>query len=330
MSSVQLKNISKKYNENIIIEDLNLTIPKNSFTVIVGPSGCGKTTTLRLIAGLEKSSEGGIYFDNEDVTNVSAQKRDLALVFQNYALYPHMSVYDNIDFGLKNFKVAKEQRKQIVNETLKLVQLEKHHDKLPNQLSGGQRQRVALARAISKKPKIFLMDEPLSNLDAKLRVSMRSELVSLHKKLESTFIYITHDQVEALSMADYMVVLNEGQLMQAGKPKDIYERPENIFVAQFIGDYGMNVIKQNDYQLAFRGQKVKFEMTNKTDMEFKVQIIGRELLGEQQLYHATLEDGTKIKFMGNDQIEIGRENVMIYIEAKDLHYFNNQGYRINV
>ncbi len=330
MSSVQLKNISKKYNENIIIEDLNLTIPKNSFTVIVGPSGCGKTTTLRLIAGLEKSSEGGIYFDNEDVTNVSAQKRDLALVFQNYALYPHMSVYDNIDFGLKNFKVTKEQRKQIVNETLKLVQLEKHHDKLPNQLSGGQRQRVALARAISKKPKIFLMDEPLSNLDAKLRVSMRSELVSLHKKLESTFIYITHDQVEALSMADYMVVLNEGQLMQAGKPKDIYERPENIFVAQFIGDYGMNVIKQNDYQLAFRGQKVKFEMTNKTDMEFKVQIIGRELLGEQQLYHATLEDGTKIKFMGNDQIEIGRENVMIYIEAKDLHYFNNQGYRINV
>ncbi len=197
-------------------------------------------------------------------------------------------------------------------------------------MSGGQRQRVALARAISKKPKIFLMDEPLSNLDAKLRVSMRSELVSLHKKLESTFIYITHDQVEALSMADYMVVLNEGQLMQAGKPKDIYERPENIFVAQFIGDYGMNVIKQNDYQLAFRGQKLKFEMTNKTDMEFKVQIIGRELLGEQQLYHATLEDGTKIKFMGNDQIEIGRENVMIYIEAKDLHYFNNQGYRINV
>ena len=229
---ISLKNVKKTYPNGLtVMENMNIDIQDGSFTVLVGPSGCGKTTMIRMIAGLEEVTEGEIWIDDHDVTRVDPGERGIAMVFQNYALYPHMTVAKNISFGLKNYGYGKEETKKITDEVLELVGLQDYANVKPGNLSGGQRQRVALARAISKSPKVFLMDEPLSNLDAKLRVNMRSELIRMHQRLGSTFIYITHDQVEAMTMGDYIAVMKDGVIMQYGTPDEIYTDPQNIFLS---------------------------------------------------------------------------------------------------
>ena len=242
MSSITLKNIHKAYGKDVIIPDLNFTIEDGSFTVLVGPSGCGKSTTLRMIAGLEKPTSGEIFIDDENVVDVDPGKRGIAMVFQNYALYPTMSVRDNIEFGLKNKKVPKEERNKLIADVSEVVGLTPYLSRKPSELSGGQRQRVALARAMVKNPKVFLMDEPLSNLDAKLRQQMRVELIELHKRLGTTFIYVTHDQVEAMSMGDNIILMDKGIIMQRSTPKEMYHNPQNVYTAQFIGTPPMNIV----------------------------------------------------------------------------------------
>ena len=242
MASLTLDTITKSFGQLEILHGIDLDIADGEFVVFVGPSGCGKSTLLRVIAGLEPATGGTIAIDGEDVTHHSAAARGLAMVFQSYALYPHMSVYDNLAFGLENMRMPKDQIAQRVNTAAQLLQIDKLLQRKPGQLSGGQRQRVAIGRAITRNPKIFLFDEPLSNLDAELRVQMRIELSKLHKDLKSTMIYVTHDQVEAMTMADKIVVLRDGRIEQIGKPLDLYNHPAHKFVAGFIGSPRMNFI----------------------------------------------------------------------------------------
>ena len=243
MANLRLEHIEKVYDGNVkAVEDFNLTIEDKEFIILVGPSGCGKSTVLRMIAGLEEISSGSLYIDEKKVNDVEPKDRDIAMVFQNYALYPHMSVYDNMAFGLKMRKVPKEEIKDSVMHSAKILGIENLLNRKPKALSGGQRQRVALGRAIVRKPKVFLMDEPLSNLDAKLRVQMRAEIVKLHKRLGTTFIYVTHDQTEAMTMGDRIVVMKDGFIQQVASPKELYERPKNTFVASFIGSPQMNFL----------------------------------------------------------------------------------------
>ena len=244
MSNVILKNLIKSYDgKKNVIDNINLEIKDKEFIVLVGSSGCGKSTILRLISGLEDITSGDVLIDDKVVNNIHPKNRDIAFVFQSYALYPHMSVYDNIAFGLKMRKTDKKVIDEKVKEVAKSLNLEELLDRKPRQLSGGQRQRVALGRAIVRNPKVFLMDEPLSNLDANLRMQMRTEIKRLHKKLGTTFIYVTHDQTEALTMGDRIVVLDKGKIQQADTPEEIYNNPQNMFVAGFIGQ--MNFIDVN-------------------------------------------------------------------------------------
>jgi multiple sugar transport system ATP-binding protein len=244
MAVVELKNISKVYDNKVkVVSDVNLTISDSEFVVLVGPSGCGKSTTLRMIAGLEEISEGEIYIDGKLINEVSPKDRDIAMVFQNYALYPHMTVYDNMAFGLKLRKYSKEEIKKRVSDAAKILDLEDYLDRKPKALSGGQRQRVAVGRAIVRKPKVFLFDEPLSNLDAKLRVQMRTEISKLHHQLEATMIYVTHDQTEAMTMGDRIVVMKDGIVQQVDTPMHLYNNPQHKFVAGFIGSPAMNIIE---------------------------------------------------------------------------------------
>lgn len=242
MASVVLKNIKKKYDKNVIIDGIDLEIKDKEFLVLVGASGCGKSTILRMIAGLEDITGGEIFIGDKKVNKVPPKDRDIAFVFQSYALYPHMTVYENIAFGLKMRKVPEEIIHQKVIEAAETLNLIEYLDRKPKQLSGGQRQRVALGRAIVREPKVFLMDEPLSNLDAKLRVQMRSEIKKLHEKLKTTFIYVTHDQTEALTMGDRIVVLDKGVIQQVDTPDNIYQNPQNTFVAGFVGSPQMNFL----------------------------------------------------------------------------------------
>ncbi len=242
MASLTLDTITKSFGQVEILHGINLDIADGEFVVFVGPSGCGKSTLLRVIAGLELATSGTIAIDSEDVTHHSAAARGLAMVFQSYALYPHMSVYDNLAFGLENMRMPKDQIDQRVQTAATLLQIDKLLQRKPGQLSGGQRQRVAIGRAITRNPRIFLFDEPLSNLDAELRVQMRIELSKLHKDLKATMIYVTHDQVEAMTMADKIVVLRDGRIEQIGQPLDLYNHPANRFVAGFIGSPRMNFI----------------------------------------------------------------------------------------
>ena len=245
MVEMQLNHIHKKYDnaENYSVTDFNLHIKDREFIVFVGPSGCGKSTTLRMIAGLEDISEGELKIGDVVMNDVAPKDRDIAMVFQNYALYPHMSVYDNMAFGLKLRKYDKAEIDKRVKNAAEILGLAQYLERKPAALSGGQRQRVALGRAIVRDAKVFLMDEPLSNLDAKLRVAMRAEIAKLHRRLETTTIYVTHDQTEAMTMADRIVVMKKGVVQQVGSPKDIYDHPENLFVAGFIGAPTMNFMR---------------------------------------------------------------------------------------
>lgn len=250
MGRIVLKNVEKSYDgKEKVIQGVDLTIEDGSFTVFVGPSGSGKSTLLRMIAGLEDITDGEIYIDETLVNNIPARDRDIAMVFQNYALYPSMTVKENIEFGLKNIGMKKSERNELIDEVIDIVDLRPHLNKKPGKLSGGQRQRVALARAMVKKPKVFILDEPLSNLDAKLRVQMRSQLIELHKRLGTTFIYVTHDQVEAMSMGTHIVLLNFGKVMQYSTPKDIYYQPNNLFTATFMGTPPMNIVDINTLKM---------------------------------------------------------------------------------
>jgi multiple sugar transport system ATP-binding protein len=244
MAQVELKNICKSYdNKSMVVDNVNINVNDKEFVVLVGPSGCGKSTTLRMIAGLEEITEGEILIDGRLVNEIPPKDRDIAMVFQNYALYPHMTVFDNMAFGLKLRKYSKEEIKERVEEAANILGLGDLLKRKPKELSGGQKQRVAVGRAIIRKPKVFLFDEPLSNLDAKLRVQMRTEISKLHKKLEATMIYVTHDQVEAMTMGDRIVVMKDGIIQQIDRPIDLYNNPNNKFVASFIGSPAMNFIE---------------------------------------------------------------------------------------
>ena len=243
MATLQLKNINKIYPNGVqAVFDFNLDIKDKEFIIFVGPSGCGKSTTLRMVAGLEEISSGELWIDDQLMNNVNPKDRGIAMVFQSYALYPHMTIYDNMAFGLQLRHVPRAEIERRVAEAAKILGLERYLDRYPRQLSGGQNQRVALGRAIVRNAKVFLMDEPLSNLDAKLRVTMRGELTKLHKKLGSTTIYVTHDQIEAMTMASRIVVMRDGRIQQVGTPEEIYDHPANVFVGGFIGTPPMNFI----------------------------------------------------------------------------------------
>lgn len=319
MSSISLHNVTKAYGKDVVIENLNLEIRDGSFTVLVGPSGCGKSTTLRMITGLDAPTSGDVLLDGERVNEVAPGKRDISMVFQNYALYPTMTVEENIEFGLINKKVPAEERKRRIREVCEVVGLTEYLKRKPANLSGGQRQRVALARAMVKKPKVFMMDEPLSNLDAKLRVTMRTEIRRIQQKLGITAIYVTHDQSEAMSISDEIIIMKKGVVAQMGSPKDIYYHPTDEFVADFIGE--ANFIKGtvkgmqgNDCVVTIEGRDVTVETDTPRDAGAEAEIVLRPeairiapegllpctvelscFMGSYQNYHVRLTDGTLVK-----------------------------------
>jgi len=262
MGKVILEGLTKKFGNVVAVNNVNLEIKDGSFMVLLGPSGCGKTTILRLIAGLEKPTEGRIYIDDRDVTELSPKDRDIAMVFQTYSLYPHMTVYENIAFPLRIRRIKKDELDRRVREVADMLGLSEMLHKKPRELSGGQRQRVAMGRAIIRKPRVFLFDEPLSNLDAKLRIQMRAELSRLHKQLGITSIYVTHDQVEAMTLGDEIAVINKGEIQAVGEPLEIYKKPNNIFVAGFIGAPPMNIIKGEIKDSEFISDKLCVQLSN--------------------------------------------------------------------
>ncbi|PFJ16899.1 sugar ABC transporter ATP-binding protein [Bacillus cereus] len=306
MAELLLKNIYKIYDNNVTaVKDFNLHIKDKEFIVFVGPSGCGKSTTLRMIAGLEDISKGDFYIDKERVNDVAPKDRNIAMVFQNYALYPHMSIYDNMAFGLKLRKLPKDEIDLHVRNAAKILGLETYLDRKPKALSGGQRQRVALGRAIVRDAKIFLMDEPLSNLDAKLRVSMRSEISKLHQRLGTTTIYVTHDQTEAMTMGSRLVVMKDGIIQQVGTPKEVYDNPENVFVGSFIGSPAMNffngtlqdgLFHTEDVKIAVPKEKLKdLEAKGYDKKEFILGIRPEDIHYEPKFDQAVPESAVKIK-----------------------------------
>ena len=329
MSSITLKNIHKEYGKEIIIPELNFTIEDGSFTVLVGPSGCGKSTTLRMIAGLEKPSSGEILIDDENVVDVEPGKRGIAMVFQNYALYPTMSVKDNIEFGLKNKKIPKEERKQLIEDVSEIVGLTPYLNRKPSELSGGQRQRVALARAMVKKPKVFLMDEPLSNLDAKLRQQMRIELIELHKRLGTTFIYVTHDQIESRSMVDNIILMDKGVIMQRSTPKEMYHNPQNVYTAQFIGTPPMNIVDNMvpDIKIGFRPEKTSFLDPGEALLDISGRIITKEQLGAEMNYSVETAYG---KVIVKTEEDIESDRCRLYVREQHLFAFAKDGKRMEV
>ncbi len=292
MGEIVFQNVCKSFGETKVIENLDLTIKDGEFTVLVGASGCGKTTLLRMIAGIGPATSGQIMIDGEDISEIPPGKRDIAMVFQNYAIYPSMSVKENIEFGLKNKKVPKAKRESLIREVSKNVGLTEYLNRKPNALSGGQRQRVALARAMVKEPQVFLLDEPLSNLDAKLRNSMRGELIELHHRLKTTFVYVTHDQTEAMSMADTIILMDKGKIQQQASPEEIYHDPNNIFTAQFIGSPAMNICEMDEGYLGYRPEKVQITR-EKTEALYqrKAVIVTREMLGSETLYSTRFLEG---------------------------------------
>ncbi len=338
MSEIVFKNICKSFGDVKVIENLDLTLKDGEFTVLVGASGCGKTTLLRMIAGIGPATSGEIFMDGEEISDIPPGKRGVAMVFQNYAIYPTMTVRGNIDFGLKNKKVPKAERDRLVQEVAETVGLTPYLDRKPSALSGGQRQRVALARAMVKKPKVFLMDEPLSNLDAKLRGSMRSELIELHNRLKTSFVYVTHDQAEAMSMADTIILMDAGRIMQQASPEVIYNDPDNIFTARFIGTPPMNIcrLKDGETYLGYRPEKVFFS-TEKTDALYqrKAKILTREMLGSETLYKVQIlepdfaeDKGLSVMTKSFETRYMPGEMLNICVRREHLYFFNKERNRI--
>lgn len=352
MANVTLKNVVKKYDTKTIINNISLEVKDKEFLVLVGSSGCGKSTILRMIAGLEDITSGEIYIDDKCVNNVHPKDRDIAFVFQSYALYPHMSVYENIAFPLKMRNLKKDEIDKKVKEAAEILNLSEYLDRKPKQLSGGQRQRVALGRAIVRNPKVFLMDEPLSNLDAKLRVQMRSEIKKLHEKLQTTFIYVTHDQTEALTMGDRIVVLDKGVIQQADKPEEIYYNPSNTFVGGFLGSPSMNfinvkinggLINFNDYSIALtetqkqiikdRQQVVVGIRPEKMDVSnpnyaFNAQVDISEMLGSEKIVYFNIND-SKCSAKIDAQKQFGKE-IELNFNTNDFLFFDaDSGMRIS-
>lgn len=366
MAEVRFENVTKVFEQEskgvkvVALDNLNLEIPDGSFTVLLGPSGCGKTTTLRLIAGLEIPTSGDIYIGGLKVTRLHPKERNIAMVFQDYALYPHMSVYDNLSFALKNLKFPKKEIEMRVKEVAEMLQIQELLSRTPRELSGGQRQRVALGRAIVRSPQVYLMDEPLSNLDAKLRAEVRIELLQLQRRLGTTTVYVTHDQVEAMTLGDIIVVMNLGLVQQIGKPRDLYEKPENIFVASFIGSPAMNligakVVRENGLKVkigetlisipkdketalsSYIDQNVIFgirpehiydsEGKDENVVNLKVDVV--EYLGSQVLVHARIND-ERIIASGSPEISIEKDrNWKAILDKEKIHIFDqNSGKRI--
>lgn len=360
MAKVVLKNCWKVFHNTVAVKNLNIEIEDKYFAVLVGPSGCGKTTTLRMIAGLESVTKGEIYIGETMVNDLPPKDRDIAMVFQNYALYPHMSVYENMAFGLKLRKLPKREIDERVHEAARILDIEPLLARKPKQLSGGQRQRVAVGRAIVRKPKVFLFDEPLSNLDAKLRVSMRAEIKKLHKKLGATIIYVTHDQIEAMTMATKIFVMNNGELQQAGPPLELYRKPANRFVAGFIGSPAMNFIdgtlnennefiaaEDNTFRLrmpdkfqqqlrAYQGKEVTFgvrpedfyihpfDETSKDYGVIKVRVEVLEPLGEETYVHFTVGNTPMIAKMRRTEVIREGDQIDLYIDLLKTYFFDKE------
>ncbi|VEB79189.1 sugar ABC transporter, ATP-binding protein [Streptococcus lutetiensis] len=316
MSFIEFKNITKKYkgNDKNSVTDFTLDVDKKEFIAFVGPSGCGKSTTLRMMAGFEEITSGDLYIDGKRINEVAPADRGISMVFQNYALYPHMTVEKNISYGLKNMKVPADEIKQKVDWAIDILGLEEYRKRKPKNLSGGQRQRVALGRAIVKDQKVFLMDEPLSNLDAKLRISMRNEISKLHRKLGSTTIYVTHDQVEAMTMADRIVIMKDGVVQQVGTPMDLYEHPVNKFVAGFIGAPQMNF-----YNVSVNGQTIVFEDGNSMKIP---EVIAKKLAGRKRVIMGIR--GEDIKFdPANLEVYAGNEQKAVINNTEIMGNENN-------
>ena len=356
MSNLSLANVTKFYDKNAIIENLNLEIKDGEFLVLVGPSGCGKSTLLRMIAGLEEVTSGSISIAGKDVTDLPAGQRGLSMVFQSYALYPHMTVRENLEFGLKNLKTPADEIKSRVEETSKILQLDTLMERLPQNLSGGQRQRVAIGRSIVQKPNVFLFDEPLSNLDAALRVQMRQEISQLHDSLNNTMVYVTHDQVEAMTLADRIVVLNQGKIEQIGTPLELYNSPKNIFVAEFIGTPIINLIpvrNKRDGFLEIKGQepiKLKnraltldhnediflalrpenIRLNEENEFHFSLQVDLCELQGDSTLIYAHIPDSNiNIRLKSSKQLKYPKgEIISVGFDEKSILLFNKTGQAI--
>ena len=337
MGEIVFKNICKSFGDTKIIENLDLTIKDGEFTVLVGASGCGKTTLLRMIAGIGPATSGELFIDGEEVSDVPPGKRGIAMVFQNYAIYPTMTVKGNIEFGLKNKRIPKAERERLIAEVAETVGLTPYLSRKPSELSGGQRQRVALARAMVKKPKVFLLDEPLSNLDAKLRVSMRTELIELHHRLKTTFVYVTHDQTEAMSMADTIILMDHGEIQQMAPPEVIYNDPNNIFTAQFIGTPPMNIHKTIDTenQIGYRPEKIQLCYSDGGQLySRRARVLTREMLGSETLYKLQVENAD---LCGNTTVVMAKsldmsfavdDRVYVGVDQADLYYFDKEGVRI--
>ena len=349
MSKIVIKNLEKSFGDNKVINKFNIDIKDGEFIVLVGPSGCGKSTLLRMVSGLESIDQGEIFLDTKLINNLIPSKREIAMVFQSYALYPHMNVFENMSFGLKMEKIPKNEIKEKVYNAAATLQIEDLLDRKPKQLSGGQRQRVAIGRAITRNPKVFLFDEPLSNLDAALRSEMRVEISKLHKKLKSNIIYVTHDQIEAMTLADRIVVLNKGIIEQFGTPNEIYNDPNNIFVAEFIGSPKMNIIKINKEQIVNSNtinlfkNKITFENFNFKDeiylgirpedislkdnyeVQLEVKIEHIENLGFEKIIHTKLSD-SNIIIKSSENVK--KESLKISFSKNKVLFFDKSKNRM--
>ena len=341
MAEIKLKNLTKRWGNFVGVDSFNLDIQDKEFLVLLGPSGCGKTTTMRMIAGLEEVSEGEIWIENELVNLEDPKDRDVAMVFQSYALYPNMTVYENIKLPLKVRKIEKSKHHEMVLRAAEKVELSDLLERKPSELSGGQRQRVALARAIVREPRVFLMDEPLSNLDAKLRISTRAEIKNLQHELSTTTIYVTHDQIEAMTLADRVVVMNEGKIQQVGTPAEIYETPSNTFVAGFIGSPAMNLISGNIKDGSFKQENLKIsgltsDVSGEVILGFRAedaevvtnspnlsaQVFSFELLGDATMVTVKTDNQLiSIKAKKDYRVNIG-ETIKVKIPSNKCHLFN--------
>jgi multiple sugar transport system ATP-binding protein len=323
MAEIQLRKLAKRYGNHQVVHEIDLDIAAGEFVVLVGPSGCGKSTTLRMIAGLEEISSGDLLFGGKRMNDVAPKDRDIAMVFQNYALYPHMSVRENLSFGMKLRGASAPEIAARVEEVAKILELGAMLDRKPGQLSGGQRQRVAMGRAIARKPKIFLFDEPLSNLDAKLRNQMRAEIKKLHMLMKTTVVYVTHDQVEAMTLADRIVVMKDGRIQQVGTPLEIYGKPANAFVAGFIGSPPMNFVELGGKHLGLRPEHLRLSgasLRNAEKFSAKVELV--EPLGGETLVHAILDNQRVIARLEGTATARPGDAIELFIERDQQRFFD--------